>query len=411
MKNSSIKPNKKILKTVVFIVTQPFPIGLASTNRIISLAQGMSLQEVRVKVFCIKSINPEKVSIPPGMSEIGVFNGIEYQYTTDLIDESSLIAKAKLFIRGIINGFLEVLKYSKHHKIDQIWISFSEIHFILYAFSLKILTKSKLTLYRSESTELERNKVNQCLYDNVYSYFIIKLIDNFVIMTNDLKKYFDARKKKQANSILIPTSIEPERFFAARKLTDQESYIAYAGSFDFKKDGIDILLEAFSIIASRHPNIKLYLIGKSNNPNDDITIRKLIDDLVISDKVYLPGLVSRDEIPAILINAKVLALARPESKQNSLGFPSKLGEYLITGNPVVVTNVGEVSKYLVDRVSAYLANPGDSIDFADKLEDVLTNIEEATKVGQNGRNIALRFFDYKLQGKKIYDSLLSVNHV
>ena len=49
----------------------------------------------------------------------------------------------------------------------------------------------------------------------------------------------------------------------------------------------------------------------------------------------------------------MLVLARPDNIQAKGGFPTKLGEYLATGNPVVVTKVGEIPNYLIDGVNAF----------------------------------------------------------
>ena len=62
-----------------------------------------------------------------------------------------------------------------------------------------------------------------------------------------------------------------------------------------------------------------------------------------------------NEVPQLLMDSEVLALDRPNSIQAQCGFPTKLGEYLLTGNPVVVTKVGDIPLFLEDGVSALLA--------------------------------------------------------
>ncbi len=57
----------------------------------------------------------------------------------------------------------------------------------------------------------------------------------------------------------------------------------------------------------------------------------------------------------------------PDSKQAQGGFPTKLGEYLATGNPVCATTVGEIPDYLVDGESVYFAVPGSVDSFADAM--------------------------------------------
>jgi glycosyltransferase involved in cell wall biosynthesis len=69
---------------------------------------------------------------------------------------------------------------------------------------------------------------------------------------------------------------------------------------------------------------------------------KLIREYRLEGRIQWKGEVPRDQIPAILQHASLLVLPRPESKQAQGGFPTKLGEYLATGNPVCSTRVGEI---------------------------------------------------------------------
>jgi glycosyltransferase involved in cell wall biosynthesis len=85
-------------------------------------------------------------------------------------------------------------------------------------------------------------------------------------------------------------------------------------------------------------------------------------------------------------------LDRPQSRQAKYGFPTKLGEYLLTGNPVVVTSVGDIPLFLKDGESAYLVEPDNIEEFAAKLDYVLSHYEESKRVGQNGREVALKHF-------------------
>ena len=94
-------------------------------------------------------------------------------------------------------------------------------------------------------------------------------------------------------------------------------------------------------------------------------------------------------MPQILKNAAVLALDRPESLQAQCGFPTKLGEYLLTENPVVVTKVGDIPLFLKDGETALIAEE--------------RNPEEASKIGKAGALVAMREFNYLNETKKIID--------
>jgi glycosyltransferase involved in cell wall biosynthesis len=91
----------------------------------------------------------------------------------------------------------------------------------------------------------------------------------------------------------------------------------------------------------------------------------------------------------------VLCLARKANVQAEGGFPTKLGEYLASGRPTIITKVGELSDYVSDGVSTFFVKPGDVLDFADKLRFVLANEALSSKVGVEGKKIALDIFSYK----------------
>ena len=84
-------------------------------------------------------------------------------------------------------------------------------------------------------------------------------------------------------------------------------------------------------------------------------------------------------------------------------FPSKLGEYLLTENPVVVTKVGDIPLFLKDGESALLAEERNASEFSSKLIWALEHPEEAARIGKAGALVALRQFNYLTETKKIID--------
>jgi glycosyltransferase involved in cell wall biosynthesis len=125
--------------------------------------------------------------------------------------------------------------------------------------------------------------------------------------------------------------------------------------------------------------------------------------LNMKGRIIFLGQLPRTDIPKYLTNAKILALARPQSIVSDAGFPSKLTEYLATGKPVVVTSVGDIPVYLEDNKNAFLSKP-DSVDaFADKLDYVLSNYEFAQQVGEKGKELTETIFNYNFQAKRIID--------
>lgn len=208
------------------------------------------------------------------------------------------------------------------------------------------------------------------------------------------------------NTQVINMTVDANRFDGLTKHTN-EKYIAYCGTVSNQKDGVDILIRAFALISNRHPDVKLYIIGKFPKDKEKDSNLQLISDLGIKGQVVLTGAVPYNDMPQILYDASVLALARPNGEQARCGFPTKLGEYLLTGNPVVITSVGDIPRFLKNKENAVVCVPDSVSEFSNSLDWILRNESEARRIGQKGREVALREFNYKNEANKIYNIIKS----
>lgn len=229
-----------------------------------------------------------------------------------------------------------------------------------------------------------------------------KNVDAMFVITKTLRDYFITKGVSPEKIHVINMVVDDERFKSLKK-EQSNPYIAYCGKASNNKDGVDMLIKAFAIVNNKLPDVKLYIIG--DQPTKESSNVELVNRLKLNDDVIFTGKVSSQQIPKLLKNASVLALARPDSLQNRHGFPTKLGEYLLTENPVVITKVGDIPLFLKDEVSAYMSECGDIDAFANNLIKALTNKEEACRIGKNGYKIALENFNYLTETRKIVDTL------
>lgn len=229
---------------------------------------------------------------------------------------------------------------------------------------------------------------------------ICKQLDGLFVISNPLKEYFVSQGIDENKVHIINMTVDPKRFDHLNKETT-ERYIAYCGTASNNKDGVDKLIKAFSIVAAQIASVKLYIIGKTPSVNDEVGNLKLIESLGLKDRIVFTGIVSFLEIPQILKNAEVLALARPNSLQARCGFPTKLGEYLLTKNPVVCTKVGDIPIYLKDGESALLSDESSIEEFASKLIFALNNRTIAQEIGKRGADVAIEHFNCEIETKKM----------
>ena len=232
-------------------------------------------------------------------------------------------------------------------------------------------------------------------------YESCKKLAGLFTISEPLRQHFISMGCELKKTHVINMTVDPSRFIDISKQNITEKYIAYCGTASNNKDGVDELIKSFAIVSSRYPDYKLYIIGKTPSKKDEAGNLELIAQYGLQDKIVFTGIVSSYEMPQLLTNAEILALDRPDSLQAQCGFPTKLGEYLLTGNPVVVTKVGDIPKFLTDGKTALLSEERNSEDFSSKLIWAIENKECARVIGERGKDVALRSFNSDLQAKKM----------
>ena len=100
--------------------------------------------------------------------------------------------------------------------------------------------------------------------------------------------------------------------------------------------------------------------------------RSRVASLGLAERVEFTGSVERAGLPGLLKEAAAFALPRASGLFSTAGFPTKLGEYLATGKPVVVATTGDIPLYLSDGVDAFFV-PDDTRAFAARLAEMFAD--------------------------------------
>lgn len=288
---------------------------------------------------------------------------------------------------------------------------------IVYTYSLSLLTKMceevngvSVFAERTEHPEATVAFPNPLLaLSDAEIITTINHLSGLFVISNPLREYYENLGINPSKIHVLNMTVDVERFKNIKKAACREKYIAYCGNVSNNKDGVDILIKSFALVCKKRPEIKLFIIGKSPSQTEASDNLRLIKSLGIEERIVFTGVVSSEQMPQLLKDAMVLALARPDNLQAKYGFPTKLGEYLLTENPVVVTSVGDIPLFLKDGVSALISEPSNVEMFAEKLLWALDNPGEASVIGKAGAAVAAEFFNSDIETKKLL-SVISVNN-
>lgn len=366
-----------------YIICRTYTPNSAGVNRFLSFVSNFSKQGINTHVVFF--------SPDPNYSKLNrQFPHVKFVYKWEKFYINHPLFKYLSFLLYLI---CFTIKLPRHSKV--LVFGFSEI--------LSFLLKRKdCNIYYEISENPEISLTTNRFFASSLDSFLnnCKKIKGLFVISNALKEYFISKGVDENKIHVINMTVDKTRFDGIQK-QKVERYIAYCGTASNNKDGVDQLIKSFALISDKYPELKLYIIGKIPNESESFGNKELVNKLGISSKVVFTGIVPSSEIPQMLTNAEILALDRPENIQAKYGFPTKLGEYLLTGNPVVITRVGDIPLFLTDGINALIAEPDFPESFAGKLDWVLSHKEEALNIGLAGKQVALQSFDAGIEIEKI----------
>jgi len=384
---------------LIFISDGSYPDQTAEAIRHSTISQGISENGHKVKFFVL---SPQVWS----SAEIN-YKGVNFKTFNNYEGKNKILTILNLCF-ALYKMNKEIIQIHKESPLDGI-IVYSIFNCVIQKI-LSLGKKLNIKIFH-ERTELPSimGHSNSLLGRIKYYYYINKLIPGFngiFVISDKLVDFFKAYNR---NIKKILTVVDTDFFNIKINPVFDFPYIAYCGTMNGEKDGVPILIRSFAKLLKQFPYFKLLLIG---NNSDKFSIKETIETIEkqdLKDKVIFTGLVAREEMPGLLGNAVLLVVSKPDIEQNSANFPIKIGEYLSTGVPTVVTSVGEIHQFITDGENGFVAEPGSDESFYSKMLEALSDYERAKKVGLNGKVLAKKIFDYKIQSKLITDFITEIN--
>lgn len=389
---------------IVIVTKEEFPYGGAASNRVLTYMPGLVALGHQVTILCLFLSRKENADLLDENGEY-IFQGIRIKYAAGKtpwpVGKNAYLTKVRLLFKARYNAKLYLEQNQNSIDIVQMYSTNIKM-FERYG---KICRKFgfKYCIERSELPDIVKYKEKFDYSEKGAKYIersekAFGLFDGWILETQTLVDYYQKFFKPETKCAIVPMTVEVDRFdIKKNQKTQYGRYIAYCGNMQ-EIDGISILIKAFNIIHPNYPDIKLVLAGDSS---DVLAQKELVESLGLKDYVVFLGRITRDEVPQLLADATILALASPTSDRACATMPCKVGEYLCTGNPIVVTGIGEINKYLKDGESAYLSVPDSVEAFAQKLDEVLSDDKKAKVIGEKGREVSIKNFSPDVQLDKI----------
>lgn len=212
------------------------------------------------------------------------------------------------------------------------------------------------------------------------------------------KKVFGGRNSRRVNVMHnavdltrpMQRSEEPPMLREIYGIPNSSKIVVAIGRFSPEK-GMDILLEAFTLLICRSPNTHLILVGDGQERE---ALKKQAKRLKILRQVHFAGY---SETPGDYISvADVFVLP-----SRSEGIPNAVLESMAIGKPVVASAVGGVPEIIEDGINGRLVPPEQPTLFADALSEVLNDPKLSHRLSIGGRQRVCEAFKIEDRVRKL----------
>jgi len=378
-----------------------FPNGSGRTARVYAFAKGLSAAGCDVEVACLRPTEGTGTwAANPNAS--GTYRGVPFSYTGGSPYRDDTFARRRLRdLRSALRLFRLVRGTRAQGPASVILFSHSAVWIVAAVLACR-LARSFCVLEQCEYLAARApDSVTTRARRWYYAKTMYRLVDGVIVISTFLEEHFSARIRDDARLIRVPILVDMDEFGEEQTgvLADQHTLV-FVGHLNHTGE-IDRLLDAFFEVAPRFPEWNLRVIGGTCIPTAIEGFRERAASSATPDRVEFVGSVERSALPGLLRDAGAFALPRATGLFSTAGFPTKLGEYLATGRPVVVTATGDIPLYLRDGVDAYVVPPDDTRAFAARLADVLADPAAAKAMGARGRETARTQFGIETQGMRL----------
>jgi glycosyltransferase involved in cell wall biosynthesis len=200
--------------------------------------------------------------------------------------------------------------------------------------------------------------------------------------------------------------IKPMDVFLARSmlgLDESKTILLYIGNYH-GKCVID-MVKALLYVAKENPNIHLLFVGKVDT-HLQVLLKEIVRDTF---QITFTGPQPYERIPLYLGAADILLFPMDDTIFERARFPTRLGDYLAAGKPIVAHAVGEVKRVIEKEKAGLLATPNDIHSFAKKISILLNDKSLQIALGKNARRAAEEKYSWERIVDKlqvIYNSIL-----
>lgn len=189
---------------------------------------------------------------------------------------------------------------------------------------------------------------------------------------------------------------------------DPQEKIIYLGGMSPIRGLVEVV-EAFSIVAKKHPSWELYLVGLYQPPSFEHQLKDLVARRGIKANVKFIAWVPYEEKERLSSQGSMGVITYLPYSNNTSCLPNKLFDYMLVGLPVIASNFPLYREVVEPDHCGIIVDPSKPEEIARAMEYLIERPEEARQMGEHGRRAVLEKYNWEKESERllrIYDTVL-----
>jgi glycosyltransferase involved in cell wall biosynthesis len=387
-----------------------FPHGMATAKRIAAQAKGLAAAGTAVRLLITYPADRpyQAVNVEPS----GVYDGLPFDYASGVsIRSASWVGRRLHDMRGLLGTAHRLWRLKRRGELDVVFLHTLNTHLLFWFAAWCRCLRVPLVLELSEwPLDQAAAHGHRAASARLYCRYVFRLVDAVIPISRRIESRVVGHRETSGSplpSFLLPMLVDEESFTPAPDPPGGRELVC-SGSLAYHKI-VDVLLDTAAELLRRRCACTLSLMGQASR--EDIRgLREGIASRGIGKSVQYLGYLDGGELVKRYQQAAMLLAPMPDDAQSTSRFPTKIGEYLACGRPVVTNPVGEIACFLADGRDAFFAPRCTPHDLADTIETVFRDPIRAEAVARVGRETAVAAFGYRRHGvrlKAFLDTLIA----
>lgn len=270
--------------------------------------------------------------------------------------------------------FSHLIWFRKHIKEQRpdVVLSFFEMVNFCVLLSLVMMKVKIVVSERNDPHYTHHGKLFRWLVTQMYG---LSKVSKVVVQSIIIKDFFPSKIKNKISIIHNPINMKSDFVGLALRVPKMKRIVSVGRLVPQKH--FDMLIEAFSVFKSLHPDYSLHIYGEGMGR---AALEELIKRLKLDNAVFLPG-----NIENVWNEIAVAQMFVLTSKYE--GMPNVLLEAMCLGLPCVSTKVSGATDLIVNGKNGFLVDADDNVNLVNAMSSLVDNSELSASIGKSACDV------------------------